>query len=78
MQQDLKDVVEISSATIGAVAARTRHGSVVCWGEEFSGGDCSTVQQQLVEVEKIYATSVWYICRSQEGSHRGMLGRHRW
>ena len=29
---------------------------MVCWGSERDGGDCSAVQQQLVDVETIHAT----------------------
>ena len=48
--------VENIYATKDAFAALKKDGTTVCWGGDWSGGDCSEVQQQLVDVETIYAT----------------------
>ena len=48
--------VETIYATERAFAAVKKDSSVVCCGVREEGGDCSTVQQELVDVETIHAT----------------------
>ena len=50
----LKDCPELLSTD--AFGALKNEGTVVCWGDEDYGGDCSEVQPQLMDVETIYAT----------------------
>ena len=44
--------------TGGAFAAILADASVVAWGDPESGGDCSAIQDQLRNVERIQATKV--------------------
>ena len=52
----------------GAFAAVKGDGSVVTWGHSYSGGDCSAVQPQLVEIQDIYSTAQAFAAVKQDGS----------
>ena len=41
---------------------------MVCWGSGRDGGDCSAVQQQLVDIEVIHATYAAFAAVQRNGS----------
>ena len=43
-------------------------GSVIAWGNEVCGGDCSEVQDQLMNVQKIQATEGAFAAILPDGS----------
>ena len=51
-----------------ATAALKTDGSVVTWGAETNGGDCSKVQEQLVDVWYIYASEYAFAALKADGS----------
>ena len=53
------------SAQFAAVLA---DGSVVCWGDPRTGGDCSAVQRQLKDVQQVQATTSAFAAISADGS----------
>jgi alpha-tubulin suppressor-like RCC1 family protein len=55
-------------ATGYAFAAILADGSVVAWGNPDHGGDCSTVQDQLKNVEQIQATEGAFAAILPDGS----------
>ena len=52
MQDQLKNVQQIQASCYGAFAAILGDGSVVTWGDAHSGGDGSSVQNQLLNVRQ--------------------------
>ena len=67
VQEQLVDVVDISTATgqfsercavTGAFAALKSDGTVLCWGDRDTGGDCSAVQQDLKDVVEISSATI--------------------
>ena len=52
----------------GAFAAILADGSVVTWGSPDSGGDCSAVQDQLMNVQQIPATESAFAAILADGS----------
>ena len=82
VQEQLVDVVDISTATgqfsersvvTGAFAALKSDGTVLCWGDRDTGGDCSAVQQDLKDVVDLLRQR-WRFCRPHEAWQRGVLG----
>ena len=67
MQRELVEIQDIYS-TAHAFAAVQRDGSVVTWGQSYSGGDCSAVQRQLVEIQDIYSTAHAFAAVKRDGS----------
>ena len=68
------------------VAALKAGGSVVTWGNRHRGGDSTNVQQQLVDVQHIYATNHAFaalkagqsrLCSSEGWGQRGFMGQCR-
>ena len=51
----------------GAFAALKADGTVVAWGGKNYGGDCSDVQEQLVDVRYIYPTSSAFAALKGDG-----------
>ena len=83
VQEQLVDVVDISIATgqfselcavTGAFAALKSDGSVLCWGDRETGGDCSALQQDLKDVVETLLRQRWHFCRPREAWQRDVLG----
>eukprot|EP00439_Symbiodinium_sp_Y106_P037160 s824_g4.t1 len=55
-------------ATDAAFAAIKEDGSVVAWGCARFGGDCSSVAQQLVEVQQIHASEAAFAAIKEDGT----------
>eukprot|EP00439_Symbiodinium_sp_Y106_P044612 s1093_g5.t1 len=56
------------ASTTGAFALLRADGSVVTWGDDDLGGDCSGVRDQLQGVKKIYATDYSFAALLSDGS----------
>ncbi|CAE7233868.1 HERC1 [Symbiodinium natans] len=54
-QEKLRSAIQVQEADV-AVAAILADGSVIAAGDEEKGGDCSEVQDQLQEVQELWAT----------------------
>ena len=67
-QAQLKDVQELQATNFGAFAARRSDGSVVTWGDPGSGGDCSSVAEQLHNVQQLQATEQAFAALLSDGS----------
>ena len=67
-RQRLLNAEEKIYVNLNAFAAVTQDGRVACWGHKGSGGDCSEVQQQLVDVETIHATCAAFAAVLRNGS----------
>ena len=53
--------------TLGAAAATTRSGAVLTWGYPDCGGDCSSVQAQLVGVRSVVASGHAFAALTRDG-----------
>ena len=51
-----------------AIAALKADGSVVAWGNSTAGGDCTKIQDQLVDVQHIYSTTNAFAALKADGS----------
>ncbi|CAK0856310.1 unnamed protein product [Prorocentrum cordatum] len=67
-RQQLLNAAEKICANLSSFAAVTEDGRVACWGDEGWGGDCSEVQEQLVEVEEIYAAYFAFAAFKKDGA----------
>jgi hypothetical protein len=55
VQAELKQGVDTIYSTARAFAAKMQDGSVVTWGDDVWGGDCSRVQAELKTKKSAYA-----------------------
>ena len=55
-------------ATANAFAALLEDESVVCWGDEDSGGDCSQVRGELRQVQSLAASNGAFAALRHDGS----------
>ena len=62
----LFDVQQIQTNS-SACAAIMTDGSVVCWGPEGSGGDCSFVRDQLLDIQHIQSTQHAFAAIRRDG-----------
>ena len=60
--------MQIAAPVHRKTAAVKKDRTVVCWGVRRENGDCSAVQQQLVDVETIYATYAAFAAVQRNGS----------
>jgi hypothetical protein len=60
--------MHIQATVTGAFAAILADGSVVAWGNPACGGDCSTVQDQLKDVEQIQSVRDGFAAVLADGS----------
>ena len=55
-------------STSAAFAAKLANGQIVAWGDASRGGDCSSVQAELKDVDTIYSTDSAFAAKLVDGS----------
>ena len=60
--------VESVHSSSGAFAAIRTNGSVTTWGHALSGGDCRSVETQLVDVRNVYSSNKAFAAITAHGT----------